>query len=149
MVESIFSFVDYNPIPVTRIIVASTMNYEPDEEGFINFGWRGWEGAFPTSIIRNCSGNEALEEEIIAYYEDAIKTSVKRIQPLTCYYHIDPRPNKVGGTALTGVQAYNGNAIPFLYGSVVFTDLAQNEGAEPPIRGFLTYSGVDLCDNSK
>jgi hypothetical protein len=95
MVESIFSFVDYKPIPVTEIIDASSMNYEPDQEGFINFGWRGWEGALPTSIIRACSGNETLEEITIAYYEDTLKTSVLRIPPLTCYYHIDPRPNKL------------------------------------------------------
>ena len=55
LVESIFSFVHYKPIPVTQLIQASFMNSEPDQEGFINFGWRGWEGAFPTSIIRDCS----------------------------------------------------------------------------------------------
>ena len=125
LVESIFSFVHYKPIPVTQLIQASLMKSEPDQEGFINFGWRGWEGAFPTSIIRGCSANPTLDEKTIAYYNEAVKTSVRRLQPLTSYFHKDPRPDKFGGTALTGVQAYMGNGIPDLTGSVVFTDLAR------------------------
>lgn len=140
MVESIYSFIDYQPIPVTKLIEASSMNYDLDQEGFINFGWRGWEGVFPTAIIRSCPDDENLKEEMIAFYDDAVKTSIHRIQPLTCYYHIEPRPDKTGGTALTGVQAYNGNTIPALTGSVVFTDFAQNEGSPPPVRGFLAYT---------
>ena len=58
------------------------------------------------------------------------------------YFHKDPRPNKFGGTALTGVQAYWGNEIPNLTGSVVFTDFARNEESEPPIRGVLAYTNV-------
>jgi hypothetical protein len=140
MVESIFSFIDYQPIPVTKLIEAYSMNRELDQEGFINLGWRGWEGAFPTAIIRSCPDDENQKEEIIAFYDDAVRTSVQRIQPLTCYYHIEPRPDKIGGTALTGVQAYNGNTIPALTGSVVFTDFAQNEGSPPPVKGFLAYT---------
>ena len=68
MVESIFSFVHYKPIPVTQLIQASLMTSEPDQEGFINFGWRGWEGAFPASIIKGCPANPALDEKTIAYY---------------------------------------------------------------------------------
>ena len=55
LVESIYSFVHYKPIPVTELVQASLMKSKPNQEGFINFGWRGWEGAFPTSIIRECS----------------------------------------------------------------------------------------------
>ncbi|SMF92244.1 Glucose / Sorbosone dehydrogenase [Paenibacillus uliginis N3/975] len=142
LVESIFSFVHYKPIPVTELIQASLMNSEHDQEGFINFGWRGWEGAFPTSFIRGCSANPTLDEKINAYYNEAIKTSVRRIQPLISYFHKDPRPDKFGGTALTGVQSYRGNQIPGLTGSVVFTDLARNEGAGPPVRGVLAYTRV-------
>ena len=116
LVESIFSFVHYKPIPVTQLIQASLMKSEPDQEGFINFGWRGWEGAFPTSIIRGCSANPTLDEKTIAYYNEAVKTSVRRLQPLTSYFHKDPRPDKFGGTALTGVQAYMGNGIPAFNG---------------------------------
>ena len=142
LVESIFSFVHYKPIPVTQLIQASLMKSEPDQEGFINFGWRGWEGAFPTSIIRGCSANPTLDEKTIAYYNEAVKTSVRRLQPLTSYFHKDPRPDKFGGTALTGVQAYMGNGIPDLTGSVVFTDLARDEESQPPVRGVLAYTRV-------
>ena len=116
------------------------MNAEPDQ-GFINFGWRGWEGAFPTSIIRGCSTNPTLDEKTIAYYNEAIKTLVGRLQPLTSYFHKDPRPDKFGGTALTGVQPYMGNGIPDLKGSIVFTD-AYRQGSGPPVRGVLAYTSV-------
>ena len=142
LVESIFSFVDYKPIPVAQLIQASLMESEPYQEGFINFGWRGWEGAFPTSIKRGCSANSILDEETLAYYNDTVKTSVQRIQPLTSYFHKDPRPDKFGGTALTGVQSYMGDEIPDLTGSVVFTDFARDKGSEPPIRGALAYTRV-------
>ena len=140
--ESIFSFIHYKPIPVPQLIEASLRNTEPNQEGFINFGWRGWEGAFPTSLIKGCTKNPTLEEITTAYYNEAIQTSVRRLQPLTSYYHKDPRPDKFGGTSLTGVQAYMGNGIPDLTGSVVFTDLARNEESEPPVRGVLAYSRV-------
>ncbi|WP_379969227.1 PQQ-dependent sugar dehydrogenase [Ectobacillus sp. sgz5001026] len=142
LVESIFSFIDYKPIPVTQLIQASFMQYEPDQEGLINFGWRGWEGAFPTSIIRGCSVNPTLDEKTIAYYKEAVKTSVGRLQPLTSYFHKDQRPDKFGGTALTGVQSYMGNGIPDLTGSVVFTDLAKVEESGSPVRGILAYTRV-------
>jgi Glucose / Sorbosone dehydrogenase len=141
LVESIFSFVHYKPIPVTQLIQASFMNSEPDKTGFINFGWRGWEGAFPTSIIRGCTKNPTLDEKTIAFYNEAITLSGSRLQPLTSYFHKDTRPDKFGGTALTGVQAYMGNRIPGLTGSVVFTDLAQKE-SQPQVRGALAYTTV-------
>ena len=146
LVESIFSFVQYKPIPVTQLIQASLTKSEPDQEGFINFGWRGWEGAFPTSIIRACSTNPALDEKTIAYYNEAVKTTVQRLQPLTCYFHQDPRPDKFGGSALTAVQSYMGNDIPHLTGSVVFTDFAreQEHDSHTPARGVLAYTRARL-----
>ncbi|MBS4195438.1 PQQ-dependent sugar dehydrogenase [Lederbergia citri] len=142
LVESIFSFVHYKPIPVTQLIQASSRNTEPDQEGFINLGWRGWEGAIPTSFKRGCSANPTVEEKTIAYYDEAIKTSVRRLQPLTSYFHKDPRPDKFGGTALTGVQAYMGTGIPDLTGSVVFTDIARDKESQQPVRGVLAYTRV-------
>jgi hypothetical protein len=142
LVESIFSFVFYKPIPVTQLVQAYFLKSGPNTEGFINFGWRGWEGAFPTSIIRGCSTNPALEEQTIAYYNDAVKTSALRLQPLISYFHKDTRPDKFGGTSLTGVQTYMGSEIPSLTGSVVFTDLAWDEGSRPPVRGVLAYTRV-------
>ena len=140
--ESIFSFIHYKPLPVPQLIQASLRNTEPDQEGFINFGWRGWEGAFPTSIIKGCTKNPTLNEITAAYYNEAIQTSVRHLQPLTSYYHHDQRHDKFGGTALTGVQTYMGNGIPDLTGNVVFTDLARNEESAPPVRGVLAYSRV-------
>jgi hypothetical protein len=142
LVESIFSFVHYKPMPVTQLIQTSLMRAQLDQEGFINLGWRGWEGAFPTSFITGCSENPALNEKTIAYYDETVKTSVRRIQPLTSYFHTDPRPDKFGGTALTGVQVYMGNGIPNLTGSVVFTDFARKEESRPPVRGVLAYTKV-------
>ncbi|NYF26371.1 sorbosone dehydrogenase family protein [Sporosarcina sp. JAI121] len=142
LVESIFSFIHYKPIPVTQLVQTSLMKAEPDQEGFINLGWRGWEGAFPASIIRGCSANPTLDEKTIAYYNEAIKTSLRRLQPLTSYFHKDPQPDKFGGTALTGVQAYMGNRIPDLTGSVMFTDLARHEESQSPGRGVLAYTKV-------
>lgn len=142
LVESIFSFVDYKPLPVTQIIQESFTNSIPDQEGLVNLGWRGWEGDFPTSIIRDCSANPALDEKTIAYYNEAVKTSAQRLLPLTCYYHQDPRPDKFEGTALTGVQPYMGNTLPDLTGNVVFTDFARNEESESPVRGALAYTKI-------
>ncbi|RID86681.1 glucose dehydrogenase [Peribacillus asahii] len=142
LVESIFSFGPTKPIPVPQLVQAFLMKSEADQEGFINFGWRAWEGVFPTSIVRGCSANPTLEENTIAYYNEAVKTSVRRLQPVTSYFHKDPRPDKFGGTALTGVQAYMGNRIPALTGSVVFTDLARKEESQSPARGVLAYTRI-------
>lgn len=142
LVESIFSFAQYKPIPVTHLTQESLMTSKPVQEGFINFGWRGWEGAFPTSIIRSCSTNPSLDEKTIAYYNETVQTSMIRLQPLTSYFHKDSRPDKFEGTALTGVQVYMGNGIPDLTGSVVFTDLDQDEESPPPGRGALAYTRV-------
>ncbi|MFD1778479.1 PQQ-dependent sugar dehydrogenase [Fredinandcohnia salidurans] len=145
LVESIFSFVHYKPIPVTQLAGHKESPSLTDQEGFINFGWRGWEGNLPTSIINNCTSNQTLNEKIIAFYNDAIETSVRRIHPLTSYYHQDSRPDKFSGIALTGVQAYMGNGIPALTGSVVFTDFARNgEESQPSVKGALAYTRVQM-----
>ncbi|WP_261134486.1 sorbosone dehydrogenase family protein [Bacillus sp. Marseille-Q3570] len=141
LVESIYSFVQYKPIPVTQLIEASFMNSELDQEGFINFGWRGWEGAFPTPVMRGCTKDPDLDEKTIAFYDEAVTLSGSRLQPLTSYFHKDDRPDKFAGTALTGVQPYMGNGIPDLTGRVVFTDLARKE-TQPQVRGALAYTSV-------
>lgn len=140
--EAIFAFLHYEPLPVSQFIQATLMNSESDMEGFMNFGWRGWEGTFPTSIIRSCSENPSLNEKTAAYYNEAIGTSAKRLQPLTSYFHEDSRPDKFRGTALTGVQPYMGNGISGLSGSLVFTDFARNEEPRLPARGTLAYTRV-------
>ncbi|MHC0038022.1 PQQ-dependent sugar dehydrogenase [Pseudoneobacillus sp. C159] len=137
LVESIFSFVQYRPIPVTQLVRISS----PNPEGLINFGWRGWEGTFPTPIIRSCPNNSHSEQRTVAYYNEAVETLALRLQPLTSYFHKDHRPDKFGGTALTGVQPYMGQGIPDLTGSVVFTDFALRD-SPPPIKGVLAYTKV-------
>ncbi|MBB6732359.1 PQQ-dependent sugar dehydrogenase [Cohnella zeiphila] len=142
LVESIFSFMHYKPIPVTQLVQASLARSELDQEGFINFGWRGWEGAFPTSFQKACSTNPERSEKINAYYDEAIKTSERRLPPLINYFHGDRRSDKIGATSLTGVKPYMGNEIPALTGSVVFTDLARtrNQDSQLPVRGALAYT---------
>lgn len=139
LVESVFSFVNYRPMPVTNL-VQSHLKSQPEQEKFINFGWRGWEGTLPTSLIGDCSESPTLNEITITYYNEAVKTSAQRISPLACYFHKDSRTDKFDGSALTGVQPYIGNNIPDLTGSVVFTDFAQNEESKPPVKGVLAYT---------
>lgn len=141
LVESIFSFANYRPIPVTHL-VQSYLKSQPEQEKFINFGWRGWEGIFLTFLIGSCSDSQALNEVTTTYYNEAVKTSPQRLSPLVCYFHKDSRPDKFTGSALTGVQPYMGNRIPNLTGSVVFTDFAQNEESKPPVRGVLAYTSA-------
>lgn len=141
LAESIFSFVQYQPVPVTQLVQASVINSKLDQKRFINFGWRGWEGAFPASTIGGCTNNPDYDEKTIAYYNEAAALSGSRLQPLTSYFHSDARPDKFEGTALTGVQPYMGNSIPGLTGSVVFTDLAR-KGSRDQVRGVLAYTGV-------
>lgn len=139
LVESIFSFVNYKPIPVTQL-VQSYLKSQVEKENMINFGWRGWEGDFPTSLITECSDNSTLNNITTTYYDDAVKTSTQRLLPLVCYYHKDSQPDKLNGSALTGVQPYMGNRIPDLTGNVVFIDFAQNEDSAPLLRGALAYT---------
>ncbi len=139
LVESVYAFYDYIPIPVAELVqIIGSSGTVP--EGFINFGWRGWEGDLPTPVRRKCPDDGILEEKIIAYYDEAISTSVRRLPPLTCYYHEDPRPDRFTGDALTGVQAYMGTAIPELTGTVVFTDFSREDRS--PARGTLAYTRV-------
>lgn len=139
LVEAIYSFIQYRPIPVTQLVQASDLT-ALDREEFINLGWRGWEGSFPTMFMRNCPSNPALSEKIAAYYEEAVVTSARRLQPLTCYYHQDTRTDKFEGTALTGVQPYMGHEIPTLTGCVVFTDFVRKEVPPSIPKGVLAYT---------
>lgn len=78
----------------------------------------------------------------MAYYDEAVKTSVQRLLPLISYFHEDPRTDKFKATALTGVQPYMGNEIPSLSGNVVFTDLARAKESQLPARGALAYTRI-------
>ncbi|OCA84148.1 glucose dehydrogenase [Bacillus sp. FJAT-27225] len=138
--ESIFSFIRYKPLPVTQLVQEYLMKTALNQEGVINLGWRGWEGAFPTPVSRGCQSNPSLDEKTIAFFNDAAAVLTRRLPPITTYFHKDSRPGKFGGTALTGVQSYIGNALPDLTGSVVFTDLAMRQASQSPARGVLAYT---------
>jgi len=140
LVESIYAFIDYKPLAVTQLVKAYNVHSKSNQKGLINFGWRGWEGDFPTSIIRNCTNNSANDEKIFAYYNEAAMLSGRRLPPLSSYFHDDKRPDRFSGTALTGIQPYMGNEIPDLTGKVVFTDIAQ-KGSQLK-RGVLAYTSV-------
>lgn len=140
VVEAIYSFVSYRPIPVTMLVQAYLQNRRLNQEGAINFGWRGWEGDFPTPMLRECVGNPMANEKTLAFYQEAVNLSAGRLRPLTSYFHEDNRPDKFAGTALTGVQAYSGQEIPALTGSVVFTDFVRKTTAQGPPRGVLAYT---------
>jgi len=146
LVESIFSFGPYKPLPVTQLVQAAAMNVHSNQSELINLGWRGWEGDLPTALVRSCSENEDLDENTMAFYNEAISLSGSRLHPLTSYFHKDPRSDKFAGTALTGVQAYSGNSIPALSGTVVFTDLARKDAQ--PQRGALAYTTVRADDRA-
>jgi hypothetical protein len=137
--EPIYSFEKYKPIPVTRLVQAASTQSKPDEEGFINFGWRAWEGSFPTPVLRECTNDESLLKKTIAYYDEAAALSAIRLRPLTSYFHYDAREDKFSGNALTGVKAYMGDDIPGLTGAVVFTDFFKT-GSQPQDKGALAYT---------
>lgn len=139
LVESIFAFIKYQPVPVRQLVEMYAKGNKFNENGWVNFGWRGWEGDLPTSIIRDCPVDANAVMKTATFYDETIDLVTKRNFPLTCYYHQDPRPNKIAGTALTGVQVYMGHTIPHLTGAVVFTDFANRKAPASP-RGALAFT---------
>ena len=129
MVESIFGFIHYRPISALDIVHIKDLN----QEGLVNFGWRGWEGEIPTT-----------KEKKIIYYDEAIKILPYRIMPIVNYYHEDKRKKKFAGTAITGVRPYLGNEIPDLAGAIIFSDLKEKN--KDPARGVLAYIKADMYD---
>lgn len=140
LVESIYSFTQYKPIPVTQLVQSYLKRIPLNQEGIINLGWRGWEGILPTPVIQTCSNNSDVDQKVIAFYDETVTLSARHHLPLTSYFHQDPRPNKFQATALTGVQVYMGNALPHLTGSVIFTDFAKRTDSQAPTRGALSYT---------
>ncbi|MBE4909197.1 hypothetical protein IMZ08_14110 [Bacillus luteolus] len=136
LIESFFSFVHYKPISVTQLVQASLRNIELEQHGLINLGWRAWEGDLPTPLLGDCADDSNLDEKTIAFYNEAIKLSA--ISAFGKILSSRLRPDKFEGTALIEVQAYVGNEIPALTGSVVFTDL--NRTDKPSDKGVLAYT---------
>jgi hypothetical protein len=102
----------------------------------INFGFRAWEGIFPTSF-------EDGESRIIAYGLQASRMP-NFYRPFVEYTHLDPvlAPNANTGSAL-----YRGSGIPGLKGQLVFTDWISF--AKTPPQGLLMHAKVNREDLEK
>ena len=130
-VESIYSFIDYKSTLVNKI----------KEEYLINFGWRAWEGIFPTPITKDCLNN--LKEKTIAYFDEALQLSDYRLNPLTCSFHEEIRKDKFKATAITGIRPYMGTEIPELTGKIVFADLIDKNKKT----GILAYTDNGILND--
>ena len=90
----------------------------------INFGFRPWEGIFPTSFEMDVPP-PSKDNRAIAYGLEASRLATvmpgvpKLYRPLVQYTHLD---KNLGPNANTGSALYRGNGIPGLSGQLVFTD---------------------------
>ncbi len=143
LVESIYSYTYYTTVPVPMLFEEGFADFDLEDQGFINLGWRGWEGDLPATIISPCSESDSFmnNQKILAYYNETIELSAKRMYPVVSYFHQDPRPDKFQGTAITGVSPYMGNQIPELTNTIVFCDFAKSF-SRGPTRGSLGYTFV-------
>jgi hypothetical protein len=97
----------------------------------INFGFRPWEGIFPTAF------EEDDDTRVIAYGLEASRLP-NFYRPLVQYTHLDP---VLGPNANTGSALYFGNGIPGLKGQLVFTDWVSF--ARTPPQGLLMHAAVN------
>lgn len=102
LVESIYSYTFYNPIPLPLLLGEEISDLSLEETGFINLGWRGWEGDLPSTIIEPCPRNNTstTSKKTLAYYNETIDLPARRMYPLVSYFHQDSRPDKFQGTAI-------------------------------------------------
>jgi hypothetical protein len=96
----------------------------------INFGFRPWEGIFPTSF-------ETGDSRVIAYGLEASRLP-NFYRPLVEYTHLDP---SLAPNANTGSALYIGNSIRGLTGQLVFTDWISF--ATTPPHGLLMHAPVN------
>ena len=60
----------------------------------------GWEGP-PSTIIEPCQKQYfTTSKKTLAYYNETIDLSARRMYPLVSYFHQDSRPDKFQGTAI-------------------------------------------------
>jgi hypothetical protein len=97
----------------------------------LNFGFRPWEGIFPTAFERD------NDDRAIAYAVEAVKLA-NIYRPFVAYTHLDP---DLAPNANTGSAPYYGNSIPGLRGEIVFTDWI-SFATQPP-RGLLMHARPD------
>lgn len=100
------------------------------EDYGINFGFRPWEGIFPTSF-------EVNDERVIAYGLEASRLP-NFYRPLVQYTHLDP---DLGPNANTGSALYSGDSIPGLKGQLIFTDWISF--VRTPKQGLLMHAPVN------
>jgi hypothetical protein len=96
----------------------------------INFGFRPWEGIFPTAF-------ETEETRVIAYGLEASRLP-NFYRPLVEYTHLD---ESVGPNANTGSALYKGHSIRGLKGQIVFTDWISFVPTPP--HGLLMHAPVN------
>jgi hypothetical protein len=99
-----------------------------------NFGFRAWEGIFPTSLAED----EESPARTILYALQAARLPNYR-RPMVVYSHLDPRvyhPHANTGSAL-----YRGDRIPGLKGHLVFTDWISFD--KNPPQGQLMHAAVN------
>lgn len=102
------------------------------EEYNINFGFRNFEGLFPSSLVNECGSRS------IIYYQNAINTLSNKYNPFCGYNHNDQDFNKISSTTLSGALPYNGNIIE-LKNKLVFTEfLNTNTG-----KGALAFANIN------
>lgn len=96
----------------------------------LNFGFRPWEGIFPTSF-------EIDDTRVIAFGLEASRLP-NYYRPMVEYTHLDP---VLGPNANTGSTIYKGNAIPHLKGQLVFTDWISFKTSPP--HGLLMHAPIN------
>jgi hypothetical protein len=99
----------------------------------INFGFRPWEGIFPTSF-------EINDTRVIAYGLEASRLP-NFYHPLVEYTHLD---KVLGPNANTGSALYRGDRISGLKGQLVFTDWISF--VPTPKHGLLMHASVNRHD---
>jgi hypothetical protein len=89
----------------------------------LNFGFRPWEGIFPTSFeieVAPVPGQVPDNDgRVLAYGLEASRLYPSLYRPFVHYTHLD---TALGPNANTGSALYRGQGIPGLAGDIVFTD---------------------------
>ena len=92
-------------------------NYTSDK---INYGWRAWEGEYPTLIRKTCENGS--RQDVTLYFNDSLNLSTRRYEPFLTYSAFDVRPGKLAGDFILHAIPYHGDDIPELKGKVIFAD---------------------------
>lgn len=122
---------------VGQNLVESVYTFKFDPEKIINFGWRGWEGNLPATLVDSCAKSFQLNKLSYAFYEETLHLTNERLIPLTAYYHFNA-DRIVQGSAIIGISPYNGD-IKELQNKIVYTDFLSKKPTKFPT-GALGYT---------